>query len=111
MKKFIYPSLLIIPSLAFAQSLGNLTTLVTNLKGLVNSILPLLLAVGVMYFFWGLVTFIRAAGDPKKADEGKSIMIWGIVALFVMVSLWGILTWLTQTANLTNTPINAPQIP
>ena len=111
MKKFIYPSLLIIPSLTFAQSLGNLTTLVSNLKNLINSIIPLLLAVAVMYFFWGLVTFIRAAGDPKKVDEGKSIMIWGIVALFVMVSLWGILNWLGTTANLTNTPIQPPQIP
>mgnify|MGYP003419895369 CR=1 FL=1 len=111
MKKFIYSSLLVLPSLALAQSLGNVTSLVTNLKSLVNSILPLLLAVAVMYFFWGLVTFIRSAGDSKKADEGKGIMIWGIVALFVMVSLWGILGWLTTTANLPNAPINAPQIP
>ncbi len=100
MKKFIYPSLLIIPSLTFAQSLGNLTQLVSSLKTLVNNILPLLLAVAVMYFFWGLVTFIRSAGDPKKVDEGKSIMIWGILALFIMISLWGILNWLATTTSL-----------
>jgi hypothetical protein len=111
MKKLIYSSLLIVPTFAFAQSLGNLTSLVSNLKGLINSIIPLLLAVAVVYFFWGLITFIRAAGDPKAAESGKSIMIWGIVALFVMVSLWGILNWLTTTTNLQNTPINPPQIP
>ena len=110
MKKFIYPVLALVPTLAFAQTLGNLSGLVTNVRSLINSILPVLLALAVLYFFWGLVTYIRAAGDPKKADEGKSIMIWGIVALFVMVSIFGILNWLITTTGLQNTPITVPTI-
>ena len=110
MKKFIYPALAIVPTLAFAQSLGNLSALVSNIRGLINSILPVLLALAVHYFFWGLITYIRAAGDPKKADEGKSIMIWGIVALFVMVSIFGILNWLITTAQLNNTVTPIPTI-
>lgn len=110
MKKIIYAALAFAPVLTFAQSLGNLTTLVQNIRGLINQILPVLLALAILYFFWGLITFIRAAGDPKKVEEGKSIMIWGIIALFVMVSVFGILNWLAGAANLNNTPINVPQV-
>lgn len=95
MKKIIYSSLLILPSLTFAQTLGNLPSLVGTIKTFLNSLLPLLIAVAVIYFFWGLVMFIRAAGsDPKAAENGKTIMIWGIVALFVMLGIWGIVGWL-----------------
>ena len=110
MKKFIYPVLALVPTLAFAQSLGNLDSLVIIIRILINNILPVLLALAVLYFFWGLITYIRAAGDPKKADEGKSIMIWGIVALFVMVSIFGILNWLITTSGLNNTVIVPPRI-
>ncbi len=112
MKKFIYPALAFLPTLAFAQSLGNLPVLVTSIKTLINSILPVLLALAVLYFFWGLVTFIRASGsDPKAAEQGKTIMIWGIVALFVMVSIFGILNWLiTLTGLNTGTGPTVPQV-
>lgn len=81
--------------MAFAQTLAQLPSLVTNLRTFLNSLLPLLIAVAVIYFFWGLVMFIRAAGsDPKAAESGKSIMIWGIIALFVMLGIWGIIGWL-----------------
>lgn len=110
MKKFIYPVLALVPTLAFAQNLGNLNALVTNVRGLINSILPVLLALAVLYFFWGLITYIRSAGDPAAAEKGKSIMIWGIVALFVMVSIFGILNWLMQTTGLNNTVIPTPTI-
>jgi hypothetical protein len=111
MKKFIYPVLALVPTLAFAQSLGNLDSLVINIRNLINNILPVLLALAVLYFFWGLITYIRAAGDPKKADEGKSIMIWGIVALFVMVSVWGLVNILVRSFNLDNTAPASPGLP
>ncbi len=100
MKKVIYGLLAFAPVLAFAQSLSSLTTLVGQVKSVVTSILPLLFGVAIIYFFWGLIKFIRAAGDPKAVAEGKGVMIWGIVALLVMVSVYGILAWLGQAAGI-----------
>lgn len=114
MKKVIYAVLSFTPMLAFAQTsggLGSLPALVQNIRSLINNILPVLLALGVLYFFWGLITFIRGAGDPKKTAEGKGIMIWGIVALFVMVSIWGILNWIGTTIGVSGGSVpNIPQI-
>lgn len=44
----------------------------------------------VLWFFWGMITFIRASGDEKAIAEGRHQMLWSVVALFVMVSIWGI---------------------
>ena len=109
MKKVIYAVVSFAPVLAFAQGLGQLESLVGNIRNLINSILPVLLALGVLYFFWGLITFIRSAGDPKGQEAGKSIMIWGIVALFIMVSVFGLLNWISGTVGLNNN--TAPTLP
>lgn len=107
MKKVIYGLMAFSPLLAFAApgDLGMANTLVQNIRTLLNYILPVLLALAIIYFFWGLIKFIRAAGDPKAASEGKSIMIWGIIAIFIMVAIFGIINWLVGTTGLNNNTI------
>ena len=109
MKKFIYIALSFAPVLALAQGLGQATNVVDNITSLINKVIPLLFAIALIYFFWGLIQFLRASGtDPKAKDIGKTHMIYGILALAVMVSIYGIINWLTTTAGLTNT---APTLP
>lgn len=78
------------PLLAFAQVGGQLTNIVSVAQNIVNSLVPLFMTLALVYFIWGLIKYIRAAGDAKAAAEGRSIMIWGVVALFVMASIWGL---------------------
>jgi hypothetical protein len=42
------------------------------------------------------VKFIAAAGDAKSHANGRQLMVWGSIALFVLVSIWGILSFLSQ---------------
>lgn len=58
---------------------------------LINPLLYLMVGLGLLVFLKGLVVFISKAGDAKSHAEGRSLMIWGLVALFVMVSVIGIL--------------------
>jgi hypothetical protein len=60
---------------------------------LVNSLTVLLASVALLSFFYGLMRFILNVGNTgeKAVKEGKDLMVWGLVALFVMVSVWGIL--------------------
>lgn len=95
MKRFIGVAIpFALPLVAFAQSLGNLTSLASAFGNLVNILLPIVVALALLAFFWGLAKFIFAAGDETKRDEGKKIMIWGIVALFIMVSIWGLVQFI-----------------
>jgi len=49
-------------------------------------------ALALLTFFWGLVKFItKVGGDAKAAAEGKTFMVWSVIALFVMVSIWGMI--------------------
>ena len=62
-----------------------------------NSILPLLFVAALTWFIWGVLEFIRNADNQEKRKEGRSKMLWGIVALFVMVSYLGITSIFTET--------------
>jgi len=68
----------------------------------VAAIIPILIGIGVVVFFWGLVKFIAHGGDEKAREEGKNVMIWGMVALFVMVALWAIVGYLQESIGLTS---------
>ena len=56
----------------------------------------LLILLGIVVYFWGISTNIL-----KMKDEGsqafKAYVVWGIVAIFVMVSIWGIIELLQNT--------------
>lgn len=75
--------------------------LINSVGRLVNSLVVLVIALAVLAFFWGLAKFIfNVSGDEKSVEEGKRIMIWGIIALFVMVSVWGIIRFAQGELNL-----------
>jgi len=92
MKKVIIAALTFAPAVAFAQNLGNLETLLRSVGRLIDIALPIVVAIGLLAFFWGLVKFIFGGEEAKK--EGTHLMIWGLVALFVMVSVWGLVRFI-----------------
>ena len=64
---------------------GNLTQLISFSCDILNRLIPVLIAVALVVFFWGLIQYIRTH------KNGKEIMIAGLVGLFIMVSVWGII--------------------
>ncbi|MCK5285875.1 MAG: hypothetical protein KAJ58_01460 [Candidatus Pacebacteria bacterium] len=99
MKKNTLNSLLIIltalPSFALAGGVGDLQGFVALIKSILSSIIPLIMGLATVYFIWSLVGYISKAGEAK--EEAKAQMIWGIIILFVMVSVWGFVNILTKT--------------
>lgn len=80
-------------------------TSVTSLSLLVNwvlcfmqSLMPLLFTAALIYFLYGAVMFIKA--EDKARDEARNKILYGIVGLFVMVSVWGLVAVLSGTFNL-----------
>lgn len=64
---------------------------------LIKVTIPVISGLTLLTFFWGLAKFIMAVGgDEKAVAEGKNLMIWGILGLFVMLTIWGILHFLTD---------------
>ncbi len=73
----------------------NFKELVTFFLGFINKILPILVAMTMLVFFWGLIGLIRNSGDEKAVKDGKQLMLWGIVGLFVLISFAGIISLFT----------------
>ncbi|MCH7529515.1 hypothetical protein IIB50_00075 [Patescibacteria group bacterium] len=97
MKKFIPLGILALsPIVVSAQGLDNVIDTAGNLIGAVT---PVVLALALLYFFWGLAKYILSAGNEEKKTEGRNIMIWGFLALFIMVSVWGLVGILAETFN------------
>lgn len=69
-----------------------LQDLVVAFQKILTSLFPIVGGLALLYFFWGIALFIFQSGDEKKIEEGKSKMKWGIVVLFVMVSVWGLVS-------------------
>lgn len=59
--------------------------------------LMLLYAIGLLIFMWGIAKFILNTDDAEKREDGKRWMMWGVVAFFVGLVLWGIVSIFTWT--------------
>ncbi len=62
--------------------------------------MPLVLAAALLVFIWGVIKYVIAAGDSNEREEGRKFMLYGIIGLFVMVSIWGLVSVLINTFNL-----------
>lgn len=71
-------------------------------QGIITGILiPMAFALALFYFFWGVAKYINSgAGGEKAAEEGKRVMIWGVVALFIATSIWGIVNFIKSELRL-----------
>lgn len=93
------------------QNLGDFLCVILQL---VNTALPVLVGLAVLVFFWGLVQYVFSLGgegDEKKQKSGRTLMVWGIIAFFVMLSLFGIIRIAQQTFRFENPGSQQPNVP
>lgn len=91
-------SVLAIPALASAATLLDTLALANTF---LNALIGLFITLAIVVFFWGLIRYVLAAGEAKA--EGLQLMLWGVIAIFVMVSIWGIIRLLQSTFKVTST--------
>lgn len=90
---------------------SNFRELIFIFLKLINSILPVLAALALLVFFWGLAKFIfKVGGDEKAVTDGKKLMMWGLIALFIMVSFVAIVRFFYTDIGF-NRPFGVPLLP
>jgi NADH:ubiquinone oxidoreductase subunit 2 (subunit N) len=104
--------LFIVPALAFAQitSVQSAGQFVINI---INTVaVPVLFAIAFIVFIWGIFQyFILSKGNEEKQGEARSLMLYGLVGFFLMVSVWGLVNILIGTFNLNANVPNYPTAP
>lgn len=110
MKKYIVSVVAsTLPTLALAQSV-NVTSLNTAANAIItilNIVFPVLLAIAVFIIVWGIFKFILNAGDEEARKTGRGFILWGVVGVFLMLSVWGLVNILQNTISLNNQAIVA----
>lgn len=101
---------LALPLVSFAQAggnLDNLQNLVVSVGRIVDLLIPIMFALALLGFFYGLVMYIF--GSEQNKDQAKKTMIWGVVALFVMAAVWGLVAWIGSAVGV-NTTTSGPDV-
>ena len=97
--KFFYFlfSIFLFPQISRAATLNSL---LTDFGAVLNNAIKIVFGLALLFFFYGVALYVSRAGDQKKASEGKSIMIYGVIALFVMVAISGILIFVEDNLDI-----------
>jgi len=92
MKKIFLSLVSFLPVITFAAGLENV---LDRIGDLLNKALPILISFGVVYFAWKVIQYTIAEGD--KRDEAKLGMIYGVIGLFVIVAVWGLVMFISES--------------
>jgi hypothetical protein len=76
----------------------------TDFKSLANLLVDIIrtatvvvVGLGVVYYLWGIVAGLRDGASTKGWEKLRTLAPWGILIIFVMVSIWQILRVLENT--------------
>jgi hypothetical protein len=96
----------VLPGVAGAVTILDTLNLVSTVIGL---LVPIIISLALVVFFWGMVVYLAKMGDDTERKKGLQLMIWGVVAIFVMVSIWGIIGLLQSTFKVNRTDPIVPK--
>jgi len=64
-------------------------SLLTATLDIVKDVVQIVLILAVVIFGWGIIRLIAASGDPSKIKEAKAIIMWGVIGITLLASLYG----------------------
>lgn len=129
-KLFLFLSVFLLPLLASAQplavqlsqnkaagtQLGRIIFVLLDLLALVTFIVG---ALAMIWFFWGIIQYVLKADNEEKQMQARSYMIYAVIGMFVMFSIWGLVNLVRNTffwggpldPLLHLTPADIPKVP
>lgn len=82
------------PLFAFAQA--DIWSVVNLVQNLLRVVIPILFTVALVYFLWGVIKFVIAS-DADDQAKAKTVIFRGVIGLFVMVSVWGLVAFIQKS--------------
>jgi len=79
-----------------------------TIKSLIDLLVPVAITFALLFFIWGLAIFISKSGSDDAKEEGRKKMLWGVIAIFVIVSVWGLVWVVARTFGITPGGNRAP---
>ena len=89
------------PVFAFAAS-STVGSVLATLIGYLNYIVPALITIAVVYFIWGVISYMTSSDEEAK-KLGRTKIINGLIGLFIIVAFWGIIGLVKRSFDIGNT--------
>lgn len=86
---------------------GAMRSIVTFING---TLLPFIFAIAVFILIWGIFQFVTSGGDEEKRKKGRDTIVWGVIFLFVMLAVVGLVNLLDNTFAFDDTA-DIPKVP
>lgn len=67
---------------------------------IIDPLVLLIFSAGIFLFTWGLVVFLTQLDNPEGRRTGTRHMLWGIIGVFIMATVFGIISIVTETFGL-----------
>jgi hypothetical protein len=94
--------ILAFPNLLFAQSF-DLFGLAQLIVGIINNtIIYLIFALAVIFFMYHIAKYIYSGNDEAQRSESKTYLLYGIIVLTIMFSIYGVIGLVASTFGITN---------
>ncbi len=87
-------------------SLSTYSNLVSCVIGIINSVIPVIVAITVLYIVWGAFNLTKSEGEDRK--KWSQVILYGIIGLFIMVSIYGLVNILVGTFGFTVNSVTTP---
>ncbi len=92
------------PNTAYAQTINSSSPIITFVgkvdNYIVNPLIIFMFSLALMYFLYGVLDFFINSSSAGEKDTGKQHMMWGIVGMFLMIAVFGILRLIEHTFGL-----------
>lgn len=98
----------LIPTLAFAQG-ASVDTVLSRVGTWVQTGTYLLVAIAILVFIYGIVRYVIAP-DEKQKESAQKLILWGVVGLFAIVSVWGLVNFLANSTGV-GPGVTTPDLP
>jgi len=86
-----------VPFFAFAQGGTTIQDILLTVGDIFDIVIPFLITLALVYFLYGVAQYIMNQGDEEARTAARAVMINGIIALFVVISVWGLVAVLNTT--------------
>ncbi len=79
---------------------------------ILNPIIVLFFALAFVYFIYGIIKFLRSDAGDKGTEriEARNSILWGIIGMFIMFSVYALIKFVLLTFGITPTTEVIPYI-
>ncbi|MCK5095807.1 MAG: hypothetical protein KAR24_00435 [Candidatus Pacebacteria bacterium] len=114
-KAAVFITLVAFPSILFAADppANDFAIFLGTFKEILMKLVPIIVSIAVVVFLVGVTKFIRSADQPQEREQGRHLIVYGIVTLFVMLSMWGLVAFIVNTffGNVTDYELKNSDVP